>query len=87
MYRTYFSTLEDELKNALRWFKHNPLVPNPDKFQLMILGTRQKIKLCLEIDGIRSTSTTSVKLLGITIDWKLNFNQHVKSIYQTTNSK
>ena len=39
------STLENELKIALIWFKNNSLVPNPDKFQIMFLGTRHKVKL------------------------------------------
>ena len=81
------SILEDELKIALVWFNNNSLVPNPDKFQLMFLGTRHKVKLCLEINGIRSLSTTSVKLLGINIDWKLNFNKNVKSICKNANIK
>ena len=79
--------LESELKIALNWFNNNSLVPNPDKFQIMFLGTKHKVNLCLEINGIRNLTTTSVKLLGITIDWKLNFNDHVKELCKKANSK
>ena len=45
----------------------------------MFIGTNHIMDLCLNIDGIISFTSSSVKLLGITIDWKLNFNEHVKN--------
>ena len=44
--------LEVDLKNLLTWFHNNSLVPNPKKFQFMILGTKSKKKLCLDINGL-----------------------------------
>ena len=79
--------LEEDIKNALYWFDINRMVANPNKFQLMFLGTRKKIKLCLNIDEKRCLSTFSVILLGIEIDWKLTFNKHVKSITNNANNK
>ena len=79
--------LEDELKIAINWFNCNSLVPNPDKFQMMFLGTKNKVKLCLEINGIRTVSQTSIVLLGIKIDWKFNFNNHVSELCKQANSK
>ena len=70
--------LENDMINTLTWFKSNHMVANPAKFQLMFLGTRNKIDLCLDINGRTSRSTSSVKLLGIDIDWKLTFSKHVK---------
>ena len=63
------------------------MVANPDKFQLMFLGTKSKTKLCLNVNGKRCVSTTSVKLLGIEIDWKLTFNKHVDIIAKNANNK
>ena len=74
------SKLERDTKNALEWFRDNSLVPNPDKFQIMFLGTKMKTRLCLEINGRKSISTTEVTLLGIKIDWKLQFNRHVEHL-------
>ena len=79
--------LENELKIAINWFEYNSLVPNADKFQIMFLGTRHKVKLCLEINGIRILTKRTVILLGIKIDWKLNFNDHVKELCKIANSK
>ena len=56
--------LEEDIENALHWFDLNKMVANPDKFQIMFLGTREKTKLCLDINGKRSISTSSVTLLA-----------------------
>ena len=53
----------------------------------MFLGTKRKTKLCLEIVGKKIISTSYVTLLGIKIDWKLNFNLHVNDICNTANNK
>ena len=79
--------LENDVKRAMDWFHANSLVPNPNKFQFMFLGTKSKIKLCLEINGMKCISSDTVKLLGITIDWKLNFNNHVRLVCDTANKK
>ena len=54
---------------------------------MMFLGTNSKIKLCLEINGMKCISSDTVKLLGITIDWKLHFNNHVKLLCEKENKK
>ena len=81
------SKLENDITIALKWFKNNALVPNPNKFQLMLLGTTKKFPLCLEINGHRTTSTYEMVLLGVTIDWKLNFNKHAHLICDNVSKK
>ena len=51
---------------------------NPDKFQLIILGNTGSHTL--KIVDITITSGSSVTLLGITIDSKLNFKEHINNI-------
>ena len=46
--------LENGITFAIEWFNKNSLVPNPEKFQLMTLGTIKKFPLCLEINGHRT---------------------------------
>ena len=41
------------------------MVANPNKFQLMFLGTRKKTKLCLSIGDKTCVSSSSVTLLGV----------------------
>ena len=79
--------LEEDIENALYWFRINRMVANPNKFQIMFLGTREKIKLCLNINGRYCMSTTSVILLGTEIDWKLTLNKHVQNITKNANNK
>ena len=79
--------LESDLKIVLDWLDNNSLVPNPKKFQIMFLGTKRKQKLCLDINGATTLSTTQIILLGIKIDWKLKFNQHVNMLCDKANSK
>ena len=74
------SKLEGDIQNALEWFRSNRMVPNPNKFQVMFLGTQSKVDNCLNINNQVCKPSTSVKLLGVTIDWKLNFNIHVNEI-------
>ena len=63
------------------------MVANPEKFQLMFLGLKDDPKLCIDINGNVVQMTDSVKLLGFTIDSKLNFKQHVQSICKKTSNK
>ena len=79
--------LEKDMKTAMTWFRNNSLEANPKTFQLMFLGTKKIIHKCLNIDGKICHSKTSVLLLGIIIDWKLNFNEHVKQLCAKANAK
>ena len=72
--------LESDLQRALVWLDENSLVANPKKFQFMILGLKQKHNLCIDIDGNVIKASKSVKLLGIIIDNKLNFDSHIKEM-------
>ena len=79
--------LESDLTIVLDWLDENSLLPNPKKFQLMFLGTKKKQKLCLDINGKTTISSTEVTLLGVKIDWKLQFNYHVNMLCDRANSK
>ena len=63
-------TLERETNILLGWFKVNELKSNTDKCHLIIVNNQDNnIKIGNDI----IISKTSVKLLGVTIDNKLNF--------------
>ncbi len=42
--------LEGDIRRTMYWLKINSLVANPDKFQFMILGTKRKANMKLEIN-------------------------------------
>ena len=81
------SNIESDMKVAMGWYKNNAMVANREKFQLMFLGLKDDINLCIDIHGTVVQMTDSVKLLGVTIESMLNFNQHVQSICKKTSDK
>ena len=58
------------------------MIVNPDKFQTMILQKQDKNSPTnsLNIDNKIIETTKSVKLLGITIDSQLRFNEHISNL-------
>ena len=72
------SRLTDDGNILIEWFNNNYLKMNADKCHLLI--TNQDTNVCINIDGENIEGSYSVKLLGIKIDNKLNFNEHVAGI-------
>ena len=60
--------LRKECETAINWFKTNKMIVNPDKFQSMVISS-----------NVELTMKSSVKLLGIEIDNKLNFEKHMQT--------
>ena len=77
-------TLQKDADILLEWFKINEMKPNTDKSHLFIVNSEgDKIK----IGNDEITGESSVKLLGIAIDNKLNFYEHVNNICKKANQK
>ena len=79
--------IENDMRNAMSWYKLNEMVANPEKFQLIYFGLKEDHDLSIEINGDLIKMSDTVKLFGVTIDSKLRFNEHVKIICQKTNTK
>ena len=79
--------LELETANALEWFRVNSIAANPAKFQLMFLGRGQLDDIEICINNITLRSKSCVKLLGVSIDCKLHFSEHVKTLCKSASSK
>ena len=73
--------VERDICSLLNWFKANCLLANPDKFQCIALGKLAK-NVSFNIGNQILSPSTNVKILGITIDDKLLFNEHVSNICQ-----
>ena len=61
------------------------MIVNLGKFQYMLLGKHQLLKI--EIEGFRLESGKSVNLLGITIDHNLTFDTNISNICKTASAK
>ena len=69
----------------IKWFKNNYLQMNPDKCKLLISNKNTDVSLTLENEVIECNS--SVKLLGVTIDSRLSFHEHVCNLCKKANTK
>jgi len=78
--------LLDKLRIVLDWFKHNSMVANPSKFQLIYPGTFNA-NLSISIADKNIKCVDVVKLLGIKIDSRLSFIPHVTEICKKSNQK
>ena len=82
---TYSHSVPQILKSVLTkdsaicvdWFSVNHLQANPDKFQAIAAGLKSKNDLG---NGCIIQCEDEVKLLGVTIDFKLKFDLHVSNI-------
>ena len=74
--------LESESEVVIDWFKINKMVVNPDKFQAIILDKRKRDHTDehIIVDNQQIKVVSSVKLLGLQLDDKLNFNLHISNI-------
>ena len=79
--RTLISILESESKIAIDWVETNKMIVNPGKFQSIIIDKRKQdhTKETFEI-GDKIEDSPSIKLLGVLIDDKLNFNLRITNI-------
>ena len=78
--------LKHDAEIFIQWFKDNGLKLNEDKCKLIILS-KQENNSTLSLGNEVITSSRSEKLLGITIDHKLTFNEHVENLCIKANQK
>ena len=79
------SKIQDDSKNLLKWVANNVLKANPDKFHLLLSQPDESISI--NIDGYQITNSKCEKLLGIIIDNKLSFNEHVSKLCTKASQK
>ena len=75
--------LESESQDVIQWFADNLMQANADKIQVMMLGkiAFEKCK-SLIIGGTEIKCEASVTLLGVTIDYLMNFDTHISNDYE-----
>ena len=82
---TIINKLNIDILNLEKWFQQNSLVANPEKFQLMFIGTKESKSIFL--NNIEIKASERIELLGLLIDNKLTFKQHVSKICKNANNK
>ena len=87
---TYFSKsmpdlvniLEKETGVALSWLEQNEMIANPEKFHAILLRKNRTNTSGeqININGKKIKSEETVKLLGVTLDYKLDFDPHISNL-------
>ena len=73
--------LENEAQVMAKWFADNSMKANADKFQGIILpGGRENKNVQISLGGVDIAFVQKIDVLGVYIDGKLNFNEHVHRI-------
>ena len=75
------------MSKSMSWFKTNQMDVNASKFQVILFGLNSNENIILKVGGCSIDVANSVTLLGITIESKLKFSQHVSKICQKANNK
>ena len=78
-------SLENDTLTLVNWFNDNYFKMNPDKCHLLV--TNHDENVFANIDGESYKGCKSVKLLGIYINNKLNFDDHVSEICKKASLK
>ena len=83
--KTVINTLGKEVSTLMKWFNDNYMKLREDKCHLLISNHDEDVSAIMGKELIKGK--TSVKLLGITIDNKLNFEEHVSKLCQKVSNK
>ena len=79
-----FAKLSEDLRLIASWCCTNKLLITPDKAKLILFRTKQLLSKILDIRapfiGQYLTPVSSVKDLGIILDFNLTFNEHVNTL-------
>ncbi|KAL4227059.1 hypothetical protein ACF0H5_015033 [Mactra antiquata] len=75
------SVLESESHILINWFYINKMEANPDKFQAIAVGKRtSEMHPTFNLGNFNVNCEETVKLLGIGLDYQLNFNTHISTL-------
>ena len=75
--------LHDDSNIAVKWFDNNQTTANPDAFQIIISSQHRVDKFDISLNGHVITHGNTLKILGVTLEDNLNFNEHVRNRCQT----
>ena len=70
-----------------KWFYNNFMVLNPDKYSFILLGIDDELQTNLVCGNETLKNSKQEKVLGVTIDNKLNFATHLLNITKNGNIK
>ena len=81
------NSLSHDFTILSKWFHNNFMVLNPDKCSFMLLGVDDELQTNLVCGNETLKNSKQEKVLGVTIDNKLNFATHLSNITKNTDIK
>ena len=78
------NSLENDSIKLFNWFVENQIKENKDKCHLLISGNEN---ITINVDGNIIEKRICEKLLGVNVDYKLNFNEQLDSIFKIAGRK
>ena len=81
---TIIDSLRYEFTVLSKWFYNNFMVRNPEKRSLMLLDVDDPLQTNLACGDQILEKTMQEKVLGVTLDNKLNFGRHLLNITKNT---
>ena len=79
------SQLENDATIILKWMRDNGLKANPNKFHLILSDNDEQLSIIIDKSKIQNSEYK--KLLGIKIDSKMAFNNHVSDLCAKASQK
>ena len=79
--------LEKDSAHAIKWFSDNYMKLNEDKYHLLTFGNMSSDSVSVNIGSSTIANSTEKNLLGVTLDSKLTFEQHVSNLCQKVSNK
>ena len=83
---TLIQRLEHDSVLAIEWFEENYMKLNEDVCHLLISGNKYE-HIWAKIDNSKIWESQHEKLLGVTINMEIKFNNHISDICLKANSK
>ena len=77
--------LEEDSQSLIEWVNNNALMANPDKFHLLLSSSDENISIY--VDQYQIYISQHEKLLGITIDNNMKFEEHVSRLCKKASHK
>ena len=83
------NAINNNMVDVCKWYGDNFLHANPDKYQVLTISTaKTKIKdIEVKVDGVDIEHSTSISLLGVTIDDQLSFSEHISNACRKASQK
>ena len=74
--------IESDAMTAINWFDKNQTTANADKFQSILLSRGSTSDFLVNVGGHSIPPNNTLKMLGVTLDDKLNFKTHIRNVCQ-----